>query len=248
MIIPISHDDMSGRRWPVITYGIVALNILIFLLTNGSIERQQELYVAKARQAFVYYNDHPWLKATSPLDTLTEQEKQSSRKSKLTMEAMQALSQDAVDSRGGVDDETKAAQQVELDNLVADMVSAKAASPLTRYAYTPGQNNIPGLITSQFLHSGWLHLIGNMLFLWLSGGTVEDRWGRILFPIFYLSAGVVAALVQKAVSPHSVVPLIGASGAIAGVMGAFVIKFAKTRIQFLCSSDCARALSQRRLT
>ncbi len=187
----------------------------------------------KAGQVFTYNNETPWPKATPPLDKLIEQDKKSSRESQLTIEAMQVLHQDAVDARGGVDDETKAQQQAELDNMVADMVRAKTASPLARYAYTPGENTVFGLITSQFLHGGWLHLIGNMLFLWLSGCNVEDRWGRVLFPIFYLSAGVVAALVHKAGNPHSMAPLIGASGAIAGVMGAFLIKFAKTRIKFL---------------
>src|SRR5262249_58762522 len=103
MIIPISQEGMRGRRWPVVTFGIIALNVLIFLFTNSAIERQQELYIGKARQAFLYYNEHPWLKATPPLDKLIEQDKKSSRESQLTIEAMQVLHQDAVDARGGVD-------------------------------------------------------------------------------------------------------------------------------------------------
>ena len=86
------------------------------------------------------------------------------------------------------------------------------------------------LITSMFLHGGWLHLIGNMLFLWVFGRNVEDLIGSPSFLAFYLLAGVAAGVVQVMVNAYSRVPTIGASGAIAGVMGAYLIKFPRTRI------------------
>jgi membrane associated rhomboid family serine protease len=86
------------------------------------------------------------------------------------------------------------------------------------------------LITSMFLHGGWLHLIGNMLFLWVFGRNVEDLIGSPAFLAFYLLAGVAAGTVQVMVNAYSRVPTIGASGAIAGVMGAYLIKFPRTRI------------------
>jgi len=86
------------------------------------------------------------------------------------------------------------------------------------------------LITSMFLHGGWLHLIGNMLFLWVFGRNVEDLIGSPGFLAFYLLAGVAAGVVQVMVNAYSRVPTIGASGAIAGVMGAYLIKFPRTRI------------------
>lgn len=81
------------------------------------------------------------------------------------------------------------------------------------------------LISSQFLHGGWSHLLGNMLFLWIFGNNVEDKLGRVKYLAFYLSCGVLAGLAQWWFSQGSYVPSLGASGAIAGVMGAYIIRF-----------------------
>ena len=89
------------------------------------------------------------------------------------------------------------------------------------------------LVTSQFLHGGWLHLVGNMLYLWIFGNNIEDRLGRIAFLLFYLAGGVIAALAQVAVDPDSSVPLIGASGAIAATLGAYLVLFPGARITTL---------------
>jgi membrane associated rhomboid family serine protease len=89
------------------------------------------------------------------------------------------------------------------------------------------------LITSQFLHGGWLHLLGNMLFLWIFGNNVEDRLGRIRFLVFYLVGGTVAGLTQVAINPESTIPTIGASGAIAATLGAYLVLFPRARITSL---------------
>lgn len=86
------------------------------------------------------------------------------------------------------------------------------------------------LITSQFLHGGFLHIAGNMLFLWIFGNNVEDRLGHIKFLIFYLTCGVLAALSQWFFSPNSTIPSLGASGAIAGVMGAYILRYPQARV------------------
>jgi len=86
------------------------------------------------------------------------------------------------------------------------------------------------LVTSTFLHGGWLHLIGNMLYLWIFGNNIEDRFGRIRFLLFYLLGGTVAALTQVAISPTSEVPVIGASGAIAAVLGAYLVLYPGARV------------------
>jgi len=89
------------------------------------------------------------------------------------------------------------------------------------------------LVTSQFLHGGWLHLIGNMLYLWIFGNNIEDRLSPIPFLLFYLFGGVIAGLTQVAVDPSSTVPLIGASGAIAATLGAYFVLFPGARITTL---------------
>lgn len=91
------------------------------------------------------------------------------------------------------------------------------------------------LITSQFLHGGWLHLFGNMLFLWIFGNNVEDELGHVQFLFFYLLCGVLAALTQWFFAPFSEIPSLGASGAIAGVMGAYIVRFPLVRILTLIS-------------
>jgi len=89
------------------------------------------------------------------------------------------------------------------------------------------------LITSQFLHGGWLHLLGNLLYLWIFGNNIEDRLGGALFAFFYLGGGVVAGVTQTAIDPESTIPLIGASGAIAASLGAYFVFFPGARITTL---------------
>lgn len=89
------------------------------------------------------------------------------------------------------------------------------------------------LLTSMFMHGGWLHLLGNMWFLWIFGNNVEDAMGHMRFAAFYLLCGLVAALSQVAVDPASAVPMVGASGAIGGVMGAYVLLYPRVRVHLL---------------
>ncbi len=89
------------------------------------------------------------------------------------------------------------------------------------------------LVTSQFLHGGFLHLAGNMLFLWIFGNNIEDQLGHVKYLIFYITCGVLAALAQWFFSMQSGIPSLGASGAIAGVMGAYIIRFPNAQIRTL---------------
>ena len=86
------------------------------------------------------------------------------------------------------------------------------------------------VFTSMFVHAGWLHIIGNMLFLWIFGNNVEDAMGKARFLAFYLLCGVAAAVAQTAIRPDSTIPNIGASGAIAGVLGAYILLYPRARV------------------
>jgi membrane associated rhomboid family serine protease len=101
---------------------------------------------------------------------------------------------------------------------------------LTIYGVVPADFSPPTLITSMFLHGSWSHVIGNMWYLWIFGDNVEDRVGHGRFIIFYLLCGSVAGLGQVAVDPSSTLPTIGASGAIAGVMGAYFVLYPRSRV------------------
>lgn len=87
------------------------------------------------------------------------------------------------------------------------------------------------ILTSMFMHASWSHIIGNMIFLWAFGPEIEDAMGKLQYGAFYLIGGIVASLVQIGLDPHSTVPSLGASGAIAAVMGAFLVTFPNDRIR-----------------
>jgi len=101
---------------------------------------------------------------------------------------------------------------------------------VAQYALIPGRLQLTDLVTSMFLHGGWLHLIGNMWFLWIYGDNIEDILGRSKYILFYLACGIAAAMVHVWFNPGSRIPTVGASGAIAGVMGAYMLKFPHSRI------------------
>ena len=101
-----------------------------------------------------------------------------------------------------------------------------------RLLANPG-GDFPTIFTSMFMHAGWLHLGGNMLYLWIFGDNVEDRFGHIKFLIFYLLCGIAATLAQLAFSAGSDVPNLGASGAIAGVLGAYIVLFPREQVKVL---------------
>jgi membrane associated rhomboid family serine protease len=98
------------------------------------------------------------------------------------------------------------------------------------YGVVPADFTAPSLITSMFLHGSWMHIIGNMLYLWIFGDNIEDQFGHGRFLVFYLLSGIAAALGQVAMNPESTLPTIGASGAVAGVMGAYIVLYPQSRV------------------
>jgi len=105
--------------------------------------------------------------------------------------------------------------------------------PATFWSSAPLVPSVVAMFVSMFLHGGWLHLGGNMLFLWVFGDNIEDRLGHGRYLLFYLACGVAATLAHAAMNPSSSVPSIGASGAIAGVLGAYLLLFPRQRITTL---------------
>ena len=110
---------------------------------------------------------------------------------------------------------------------------------IKRWAFVPSRfvadpfGGFLTLFTSMFMHAGWLHLGGNMLYLWIFGDNVEDRFGHIKFTIFYLLCGIAATFAQLAFGPGSNLPNLGASGAVAGVLGAYILLFPQGRVRVL---------------
>lgn len=125
--------------------------------------------------------------------------------------------------------------EVSLGQYLPEFLDTYALIPV-QYFYMGDLGGLSAIVryfpflTSQFLHGGWLHFIGNMWFLWIFGDNVEDRLGHFKFLIFYLLCGVIAGLAHVYTNPHSSLPTVGASGAIAGVMGAYTISFPRARV------------------
>lgn len=114
---------------------------------------------------------------------------------------------------------------------------------IEKWAFVPSRfmanpvGDSPTLFTAMFMHAGWLHLGGNMLYLWIFGDNVEDRFGHIVFAVFYLICGLAATAAQLVFSIGSDVPNLGASGAIAGVLGAYILLFPQGRVKVLQGSQ-----------
>ena len=104
---------------------------------------------------------------------------------------------------------------------------------LVTFAVVPAYFSLVDVVTSMFVHAGLVHLAGNLLFLWIFGDNVEDRLGHGRFAVFYVVCGFVAAFTQTALNPDSLIPMVGASGSIAGVMGAYLVLYPHSRVLML---------------
>ncbi len=116
------------------------------------------------------------------------------------------------------------------DEDLGVLIETWALTPAHLIAEPSSPSVLVTLLSAMFLHGGWLHLGGNMLYLWIFGNNVEDRFGRIQFLAFYLGTGVVATIAHVVAAGPTDVPLVGASGAIAGVLGAYLLLFPKARV------------------
>jgi len=230
MLIPLRHENMQGRRWPVITIGIIALNVIVFLGTHWTMERQApELGEAKVHLVLLAAM-HPELKIPDKAqDFITTVQTKSPGLWKQAQDPRRDL-HDAWDARIRLEDNEDKLQD-EMDSLGNRFAELDSQSLVGKYAFIPAHPTLLSMITANFLHGGWLHLIGNMWFLWLAGAILEDTWGRAIFPSFYMIAGILALQVHAMANAGSLTPTIGASGAIAGLMGAFLVRFPKVKIE-----------------
>jgi membrane associated rhomboid family serine protease len=207
-LIPL-RDNIPTDHFPVVTAVIVAINVLVFVLFQGpsfSLSGGD----AVDTKTVVEYGAVPY-RVTHPGD-------------------------ECVLSPVGIEEEAPG-QFVAIqgqDELLCEgteeydaVVSSGENIPLQQLDQPPALLTI---FTSMFMHGGWLHIIFNMLFLWIFGNNIEDSMGRVRYILFYLLGGVAAAGLQIAVSPDSTVPLVGASGAIAAVLGGYALLYPYARV------------------
>ena len=218
--LPVSHDEHSVRRWPVVTLLVVALCLLAHLFVTVPRQSGDQEVVQALTKALKFYLDHPYLEPgpvvreyAAPVlkrrrDATGEDPSQQRRpiggaQHQRRLEALEAAYQEALDEHGG------------------------------RLGLVPAEFRARDLLGHMFLHAGWAHLLGNMLLLWLLGPALEDLWGRLFYSALYLGAGMFASMIWVSGHAGSFVPMVGASGAIAGLMGAFALRFWRTRIQIM---------------
>jgi membrane associated rhomboid family serine protease len=213
LIVPLTHDRSVARRWPWITSVIILLNVVALLGFVVPDQRVAGEIGRRVEQAVEYYGEHPGLLPRASLLALVPE-----------------LGKSTPPASDGA--QVTEEEQAEFDGYVQDIEDARHQLSAWRFGYNHARGEWPGLLTHQFLHTGLLHLLFNMWFLWLVGCNVEDAWGRLLFPAFYLSGGAVAGLVHAWMTGPSRLLLIGASGAVAAAMGAFLVGFARTKIRF----------------
>jgi membrane associated rhomboid family serine protease len=233
MLIPLRHENMEGRRWPVVTFALIALNLLIFLGTHWKIEAQEPERVEVRTHVLVLAAKHPELKMSEEVEKFVDEVK-----SKVPEAEWRQLSSNKREPEDSWDAQIREVDdpeqlQGEMDTLAQRFAEEQKSSILENYAFVPAHPKPISYLTSVFLHTGWLHLIGNMWFLWLAGFILEDRWGRVIYPIFYILAGVAASLIHAMFYPGSLAPALGASGAIAALMGGFLVRFPKLKIHML---------------
>jgi membrane associated rhomboid family serine protease len=144
-----------------------------------------------------------------------------------------AIPYEVTHQTGLADGGSSARKEIEHDYGVSAAQASETQRSLRRDC--PHKNWLASVFVSMFLHGGLLHIGGNMLFLWIFGNNVEDRLGRLRYLLFYLAGGLAAAALQVAVGPSSALPTLGASGAIAAVLGAYLVMFPGARVRALVS-------------
>jgi membrane associated rhomboid family serine protease len=217
LILPYGHDRyVYSRPWATIV--LIGLNVLAFAaawLAERGGRHDVEHAVAEVLQVL---EEHPG--ARVPPATLASLPP---RLREVFAPLQAGKDYDGADGEG----------EFELRKALRRMTAAAEARPSVRFGYRPGRPGVVSALTSLFMHGGLAHLLGNMLFLWLMGAVIESFWSRWPFLLLYLGTGAAAALAHHLSRPDSLVPLIGASGAIAGLMGAFVMGHPRSRIKLL---------------
>jgi membrane associated rhomboid family serine protease len=224
LFIPIGLDKSEVRRIPWVSFALIGVNILVFLsLWMSSLQSPvREELSQKSEAVAQYLSQRPYLKVPYELEQYLD------ASSRHRLEEAQAAA-----SRTRPVDYVVRRQQQTLNDMVLDLFATVRRVPLLKWGYVPGEPHADRLLTSLFVHAGWVHLIGNMLFLFATGPFLEDVYGRPLFLLLYFSSGLVATMAHAWQNPGSLAPVIGASGAIAGVLGAFLVRLGTSRIRFL---------------
>ena len=236
MLFPIKHENMTARRWPLITLGLILVNFAVLLCTHQAMEAQEDPLLSVKAHVLVLAAQHPELTVPPEVQQFVADFRRYYPTKWEELQSPDDKAGDGADTqKDSADDEGEL--QKEMDASAIEYSKLKAASITERYAFIPARPKLVAYFSAMFLHEGWLHLIGNMWFLWLAGFVLEDVWGRPLYLAFYLLAGVAGTQLYAWSDPGSLGASFGASGAVAGLMGAFLVRFPKLKIRLVWLFD-----------
>ncbi len=225
MIIPIGHDQTEVRRQPWVTFTIMGLCIAVHLLICFAPGTGETEVGEKLNQAVNFWMEHPYLEVPEILkeELLNGVPEEEFNTFRVLLE--QNVGPPPVDS-------VIAEEQIKLEELVEKSFAGIGELPIFKYGLVPSRMTVLTLFTHMFLHVGWMHLLGNLFFLYLTGPFIEDVWGRPVFIAFYLLGGLASGGLFALRYADLTIPLVGASGAIAACMGAFLIRYWHINIKF----------------
>lgn len=236
-ILPLGHENTTVRRLPWVTIGLMVLCTLALLWSKlGGDEAQREearlaheIFAVQTKALAAYELERAnRLSLEGRIEQMMQDSEELTENGGLQRRQLQRI---AAFRRGELlppDHELYLRYLSLTDRLERN----RQRMPVAMMGYRSAQDGVVSMLTSLFAHSGWLHLIGNLWFLYLTGCYLEDRWGRGVFLAFYLLGGIAGCVTYAALHPDSETNLIGASGAISATMGAFVVCFARVQVRF----------------
>jgi membrane associated rhomboid family serine protease len=211
LLIPLG-PDADLPRLPRMTVALVALSVLVFLWTSRFDAARAAAEEARLERI-----------ADWTLELLARDQPELGEARKRHASALHYLATDGTWRDTVPEGELRA----RLEQCVEERRGLREGHPLYRWGFVPAEITLPRLVAHQFLHADLVHLLLNMIFLWAVGGLVESVWGGALVAGLYLASGIVAALTHAAFAPGSTEPAVGASGAVAGLMGFFAVAHAR---------------------
>lgn len=222
ILIPVGQEKDEVRREPWVSYAIVGANVAVFLLLWIASLRSDvpARFEAKAKEITAYLVRNPHLTVPAELVPL------------YGARVLSILEQRAAAARPP-DAWVVRRQQQKLNAMAHELFATARALPLLEPGFVPAEPSLIAAFTSMFVHAGLLHLVGNMLFFFATGPFLEDVYGRPLFLLLYLTSGLFALAAHAWQNPGSLAPVVGASGAVAGILGAFLVRLRTSRIRFL---------------
>jgi len=216
MLIPIGHEESTVRRVPWVTFGVMICCVVAFIASAGGDNRAEVTFREGVQKAWELFARHPYL-TLDPRLRMPEQTQTELRRRVRDQPPAELL----------------ARQQHELDQLTEAAFTHRRGSPRWQFGLIPAEPTAHGFFTHAFMHGGWMHLLGNLFILYLVGPFVEDVWGRPVYAGLYVVAAAASGAMFCLHYPELQAPLIGASGAVFGVAGAFFIRYLTTKMRFL---------------